>query len=112
MMLLVEYTGTDDDGRTYRIGSEPPEPFEGTIGQAYRQCLKLFGRCTGHVYLDRTRDPNNPTVIGWVFRKRVEYSDAHRIPRGKPTTYLRDTWVTLLKQPDTITRERHYLEVA
>jgi hypothetical protein len=42
-------------------------------------------------------------AIGWVFRKRMRYDDCDEV-------YLRDVWVTLHADRDTVTRTPHYLD--
>jgi hypothetical protein len=56
------------------------------LSQLYAYGVKEFGRCISKVYLD---DENGkPYQIGWVFQKRVTYSDSRE-------TYLSEVWLTI-----------------
>jgi hypothetical protein len=72
------------------------------IGELYRQCVKMHGRCVGKVYIDRD---DKVKAVGWVFQKRTQYEDSR-------DTFLLETWVTVHREPPTKTIEYHYEEVA
>lgn len=78
------------------------ETFTSDKGELYRSLVREFGRCTGRVYVDREGKP--PQTVGWVFLKRCNYEDT-----GEP--YLREVWVTVHKEPPTITRTDHYADI-
>lgn len=63
------------------------ESFTDDEGELFRSLQKEYGRCTGKVYIDLPRQEARP--IGWVFLKRVEYSDV----RGQ--YFLSETWVEM-----------------
>lgn len=68
------------------------EPYTDNVGKLFRSLQREFGRCMGHVYVDTETETS---IVGWVFRKRMEYEDAHRIRRKEDRTYIREVWVTL-----------------
>ena len=70
------------------------ETFAETPGELFRANMREYGRCTGKVYVDDAEGKAHP--VGWVFQKRIEYQDAHRLSAGEKT-YLQDTWVTYRK---------------
>jgi hypothetical protein len=59
-----------------------------TVGQLFRRCQKEYGKCVSKVYVDRQGEEAVP--IGWVFHKRVEYSDCRK-------TYLQEAWITVVE---------------
>jgi hypothetical protein len=61
--------------------------------------MREYGRCQSTVYID-TED--GAKAIGWVFVKRMPYSDAPN------ESYLQETWVTVHEAPPTRTVEYHY----
>lgn len=90
--------------RGERYGETPVyETFTDDTGPLYRSLQSEYGRCTGRIYIDREGD--EPQKVGWVFEKRVQYDDSHE-------SYLREVWVTVHEKPDTVIRERHYVELA
>ena|SRR5689334_7804257 len=101
-----------DETRGLRYGDEPAsETFTDDRGELYRHCVREYGRCTGRVYVDERQadGTSKPRAVGWVFVKRVEYDDADRRHlKGKDRTFLRSVWVTVLTEPDTMTRTEHY----
>jgi len=56
----------------------------GTPAEVYQVALKEYGRCASKIYCE----PNDKH-IGWVFQKRVKYTDSDK---GK-TWYLQETWI-------------------
>jgi hypothetical protein len=56
-------------------------------GDLFRMLAEDLGRCVGKVYVD---GPNGSAVpIGWVFQKRMEYSDCKQ-------TYLQESWASIV----------------
>lgn len=75
--------------RHNRFSDHLEESYSDTIGSIYRDCVREYGRCTSKVYQDT---PNGKAkAIGWVFLKRMEYSDFR-----STDTYLQETWITVL----------------
>ncbi len=72
---------------------DPYESMFTSVGDAYRGCVRLYGRCIGKVYIDGPDGP--PVHIGWIFVKRVPYEDEPR------KTYLQEAWITLHDGPAT-----------
>ena len=70
--------------------SEVHESWSPTKGHLFKQMQKEYGRCTGYVYMYRQQG-KRPRKIGWVFEKRVRYTDSDK-------TYIQETWVTLHKR--------------
>lgn len=99
--LYVEETHVDVEERAH-IGRSPimatgiSDP-----GELFRRLQREHGRCTGRVYIDAEDSMTGEArtiPIGWVFRKRKQYSDS-------PDTYLHETWVTVhCEPPETETR--------
>lgn len=91
MLKIQEIFVNLDKG--YRFGeSDWYEPYTDDLGQLYRSLRCEYGRCIGKVYVDLREGGAQP--VGWVFRKRMEYEDAHRISDPEKRTYLRETWVS------------------
>lgn len=65
--------------------SEPQETFTDNVGRLFKFLQKEYGRCQSKVYIDTL---SGVREIGWVFQKRVQYSDCKE-------TYLQSTWITL-----------------
>lgn len=74
------------------------EPWTADLGRLYRDMIKEYGRCSGHVFFDTTGGEVVP--VGWVFVKRMEYEDAHCIRDRAERTYLREVWVTIGEQDE------------
>lgn len=88
-----------DDEKRYRIGdSGLYEPYTDNIKRLFLDYMREFGRCVSKVYIDTSEGVK---AIGWVFQKRVKYTDCN-------DTYLQETWVTLHQENPTKTIEYHY----
>ena len=84
----------------YHFGeSDVYETYTDDAGELYRDMVREYGRCIGKVYVDR--DDGGQIHVGWIFQKRDRYEDTGE-------TYLREVWVTVHEEPDTVTRTRHY----
>jgi hypothetical protein len=102
MGLLAEETWVNAT-EGYGIGeSGVYETFADTTGELYRACVREHGRCTGKVYIG---SDDNVRHVGWVFVKRAQYDD-------DPSTFLRETWVTVHDAEPTRTTEHHYHAIA
>lgn len=55
-----------------------------TVSEVYRAGRSEYGKCVSKVYVDRDGRPAQ--AIGWVFEKRVEYTDCNE-------TYLQHAWI-------------------
>lgn len=108
LMVREEYVNATKGHRFGDSGGES-EAFTEDRGELYRALVREYGRCTGKVYVDRkvavNGDPAHgftyePLPIGWVFLKRMDYEDAHRIPAGRERTYLREVWVMVREVAD------------
>lgn len=73
-------------------------------GELFRLSQREYGRCVSKVYVDTEQGTK---ACGWVFEAIDHYEDT-----GEP--YLREVWVELLAQPDTVVRTSHpfWLETA
>lgn len=60
-----------------------------TKGNLFRALQKEFGKATT-MYVDTL---SGPKAIGWVFTKRVKYTDARS--GDKKAYYTQETWVTI-----------------
>ena len=71
-------------------------------GRDHSRPWESLGRCAGKVYVD---DPDGPRQVGWVFVAR----NPEPVCRGDTQpTGLREAWVTVHEQPDTVVRTPHY----
>ncbi len=90
----AEVVTKDGEQRSVLMGySDPYESYFTSPSQAYKESVRLFGRCISKIYIYDKDHPNKPIHIGWVFRNRVPYEDV------KTETYLREVWVTLHDGP-------------
>ena len=105
--LTISHVQREDDGRAFRMGEDESFVLDNASawqpeseGDLFRLCQKKYGRCVSRVYRNESvpSPAGGKTVItdrhGWVFHRRERYEDARRIPRGEPTTFLHETWVT------------------
>ena len=98
-MLLMSESYIDVT-RGLRCGdTEPYEPFTDNIKRLFLSCQREFGRCVSKVYVDQA--DKEAMAIGWVFQKRVKYSDCNE-------TYLQETWITLHDSKPIRTVTHHY----
>lgn len=94
-----EYVTVEGDKR-YGSGSDDPQESRfDNKGDLFRFCLREFGRCVSKVYVGE----KNPRAIGWVFEKRVKYTDSDK-------TYLQEAWITLHTAPPVRSIKYNYLE--
>jgi len=93
-----EYVQCEGDTR-YSLGdSGVYETWTDDTGKLYRSLQHEYGRCIGKMYIDRK---DSAIAIGWVFLKRMQYSDCKE-------TYLQETWVSLHNGPPVKTVEYNY----
>ncbi len=71
------------------------ETYHTTRGDLFRAMQKEYGRCQSTMYV------GDGQPVGWVFLKRVRYTDTDE-------TYLQETWVSVHTRPPTRTIEYHY----
>ena len=103
MLIQEEYTEVRDDDTIIRLGSNGLyEPFTDNIQQLFKSCQSEYGKCKSKVYIDLPDGGARP--IGWVFERRVKYSDSNE-------TYLQQVWVTLHdNEPErTVKYNYHFL---
>ena len=101
--LLVEETYIN---RTENCGIGESGIYESwmeTPGEAYREFVRLYGRCQGKVWVDGP--DGKPVHVGWVFVKRQKYDDS-------PETFLRETWITLHAKRPERTVEHFHLSIS
>lgn len=91
-MLVISESYVNATTETRYGDSGWQEPYTDDIGQLYASCVREFGRCTGHVYVDTD---TGTVPVGWVFVKRVEYDDVGRYGFRGERTYLREVWVSV-----------------
>lgn len=95
-MLYIKVTKVDT-GRHARFYEGHVEPADcDAEGDLYRALVKEYGRCTSKMYVDLKA--GGTRQVGWVFVKREEYTDAHRLPK-KERTFLCETWVEVFDGP-------------
>ena len=73
-------------------GSGWEEPWTDDVGALYRNAVREYGRCTGHVYM--TTSDRDAIPVGWTFVKRMEYEDARTSWRKEDRFYLREVWLS------------------
>lgn len=68
------------------------------FGRLFREMRAAYGRCESKVCYDRKAEPPSGTKswksvhIGWVFRKREQYTDCNK-------NFLKETRITLYEDP-------------
>jgi len=96
MGIIVSMTFVDAT-RDLRVGEEGPDDSNcDSVKELFKKVNKEYGKCVSSIFRDipGTKDVER---IGWVFQKRVPYSDIKE-------TYLQEVWVSLHKEmPRTIT---------
>ena len=84
-MLQVQETYVNES-EGYIFGeSDWYEPYTNDRGHLFRAMQREYGRCVSKMYRDEI--DGQPSVIGWVFSKRMPYEDNPR------QTYVREVWV-------------------
>ncbi len=87
MLIQEEYIEVKNNGKFVCFGdSGLYEPYTDNIKQLFKSLQSEYGKCTGKIYIDLPNGKACP--IGWIFEKRVKYSDSNE-------TYLQEVWVTL-----------------
>ena len=100
--MLIEETYINAS-KNYLIGeSGLSESSTDNIQRLFGSYQKEYGRCVSKVYYDKPDGSAMP--IGWVFEKRMKYTDCN-------DTYIQQTWVILHKENPTKTIEYHYQEL-
>jgi len=83
-----------NETKGHRIGeSDYYEPYTDDIGELFRNSQKEYGRCTGKMYQDMKAGYSK--VCGWVFEKRIQYSDSNE-------TFLQTTWLHIRYKYDLV----------
>lgn len=110
-MLLIQeqYVMIEKDSKGEEVrrgggdsGINPYESCFNTASEAYKGCMKAYGRCVSKVYVD---EDGKSKAIGWVFVKRRPYED------DRTKTFLSETWVTLHTAPPVRSVQHNYLYV-
>jgi hypothetical protein len=84
----------------YRSGeTDVYEIFTDSKGELFKSLQKKRGRCSGKMYIDD--QAGKPKQIGWIFSKRVKYTDCN-------DTFLQSTWVTVCDKPNDVIVTKHY----
>jgi len=66
----------------YQLGDEDIyEPYTDNIGDLFRSFQKEYGRCISKCYIDP-----DAKQIGWVFQKKVQYTDCDEY-------YIHEVWI-------------------
>lgn len=87
MLMQAEYVEVrNDDTEAYLGESGLYEPYTDNIKRLFKSLQSEYGRCVGKVYIDLL--DGGARSIGWIFEKRLKYSDSNE-------TYLQQVWVTL-----------------
>ncbi len=97
-MLVQEEFTNETEG--YRFEGGPPyEPYTDNIADLFLSYQREFGRCISKIYMDP-----DAQAIGWVFEKKMKYSDCNEY-------YLQHTWVTLHNTAPVKTIEYNYKDL-
>lgn len=86
-----------NETRGHSFGQSPWLDYNGTKGDLFRSCRSEYGRATS-MYADLKDGRTIKT--GWVFSKRMEYEDAHRISDRSERTYIREVWVEVREEAE------------
>jgi len=90
-MLHINETWVNAD-KGYQVGDSGwYEPYTDDLGRLFKAMQKEYGGCVSKIYLDAPDGTCFP--VGWVFQKRVKYSDCNE-------TYLQETWVSYRQVKD------------
>jgi hypothetical protein len=100
--LFVQETFINRTENYHLDESNVYESFSNDSGQLFKLFRKEYGRCISRIYVDQL--DVKPISIGWVFLKRMKYSDTNKY-------YLQETWITLHQKPPTKTIEYHYVDI-
>ncbi len=101
----IDHANTDNE-RRYSIGeSGAYETFTDNLGKLYKSLSKEYGRCVSKMYVDRKDGETIQT--GWVFQKRMKYTDARGNDKDKDY-YLQETWVSVYKSKPVRTVKVEY----
>lgn len=99
MLLHEHYQMQTEEDKIYSNGESGfYEPFTDDIKQLFKALQREYGRCTSKVYIDT---PEGIKPIGWVFEKKMQYTDCKDF-------YKSIVWITLHKEKPTKTIEYHY----
>jgi hypothetical protein len=109
LYVSVAYRGDwwGEDPITETRWDTPGDLFRSLSGRDHRYPWEAMGRCTGKVYVIDAPD-RKAQHVGWVFVAR----NPEPVNRGDTQpTGLREAWVTVHTEPDTVTRTPHYAEL-
>ena len=88
MFIEENYVIEKDDGTRFGNGdSGVYEPYTDNIRRLFDGFQREYGPCRGSVYIDNA-DHTKIRRVGWLFRKRVRYTDYSG-------SCEHETWVTL-----------------
>jgi hypothetical protein len=100
MLIQEEYIEITADNKIYSLGESGLfEPFIDNILQLFRTFQSEYGKCISKLYIDLPDSDAHP--VGWIFEKRVKYSDSKE-------TYLQQVWVTLHDDEPEYTVKHNY----
>lgn len=71
-------------------------------GELFKRLKSAHGRCSGNMYIDLKSGESKK--IGWVFVKRIKYSDCK-------DTFLQEVWVSVHKEEPTKIIKYHYADL-
>lgn len=75
-------------------------PSSTDVSEIFHACRSAYGRCVSRIYVDTN---SGPKACGWVFQRREPYEDSTE-------RYVREVWVQLLAEPDTVTVHPLYID--
>lgn len=96
----ITYTEEQEEKRIILGESGPFEVFTDNIQQLFKSLQKENGRCTGYLYHEPPL--GEARIAGWVFEKRVKYTDSN-------DTYLQSAWVELMDGQKEESTPGHYI---
>lgn len=82
-VIEVRNRGEDNENRLRLYTSDLYEPSTDNTGKLFRSLQGEYGKCISKMYHDDYHGS-----IGWVFEKRVKFTDCDEY-------YIQETWITL-----------------
>lgn len=100
--MLIKETWVNESKGHILSDSGLYESYTDNIGELFKNCQRLYGRCISGMFIDSTDGKNKK--VGWVFEKLEKYQDANEY-------FKMHTWVEIHAKQPTKTEQNHYLEL-
>ncbi len=99
--VQIRNRGTDNEERLRDYSDTQDWDAANTTADVYKAALKEFGRCVSKIYRDN--EDKTARHIGWVFEKRVKFSDCNEY-------YIQEVWLVPLISKETKTFREYALK--